>query len=191
MRRLYQDTREIRNVANFVFLTNLERAILLDKEDRRYFVLNSPAQPQELSYYVEFNSWWRENLGVIRAFLEGIDLGGFNRSAPAPVTEAKLNLIKGSEAPVVQELREMIFEREAPFHVDIVTYPGMQLKMRSERSKPYRLASTGCQRLGPRLGACTGGIRIVRASGPCEISHSGKRRPRRSSSKNTWLPKAG
>jgi hypothetical protein len=122
MRRLYQDTREVRNAASFVFLTNLERPLLLENHDRRYFVLNSPAKPREPAYYGEFNEWWRANLGVIRHFLEQIDLTRFDRFAPAPMTEAKAQLIKGSETPVVQELREMLDERTAPFHVDIVTY---------------------------------------------------------------------
>jgi hypothetical protein len=122
MRRLYQDTRVVRNVASFIFQTNLNRPILLDKEDRRYFVVNSPAKKREPNYYIEFSEWWRANLGVIRHYLEQIDLAGFDRFAPAPMTESKAQLIKGSEAPVVQELREMIAERQRPFHVDIVTY---------------------------------------------------------------------
>jgi hypothetical protein len=122
MRRLYQDTREVRNAASFVFLTNLERPLLLEPHDRRYFVLNSPAEPRDPHYYIEFNEWWRSNLGVIRYVLDQVDLSGFNRSAPPPMTKAKAELIKGSETPVVQELREMIEERRDPFRVDIVTY---------------------------------------------------------------------
>lgn len=122
MRRLYQDTREVRNAASFIFLTNLERPLLLEKHDRRYFVLNSPAEPRDPDYYTAFNKWWRANLGVIRHFLDQIDTEGFNRSAPPPMTAAKAELIKSSETPVVQELREMIGERYGPFRVDIVTY---------------------------------------------------------------------
>ena len=122
MRRLYQDARSVRNVASFIFQTNLERPILVDKEDRRYFVVNSPAKPREPAYYIGFNEWWRANLGVIRHFLEQVDLTGFNRKAPPPMTEAKFQLIKGSETPIVQELREMLEERYPPFRVDIVTH---------------------------------------------------------------------
>ena len=121
MRRLYQDARPVRNVASFIFLTNLDRPLLIDKEDRRYFVLNSPAEPRENAYYVGFNEWRRANIGVIRHFLEQVDLTGFNRKARPPMTQAKTMLIKGSETPIVQELREMLEERHAPFRVDVVT----------------------------------------------------------------------
>jgi hypothetical protein len=122
MRRLYQDARSVRNVASFIFQTNLERPLLVDKEDRRYFVVNSPAKPREPAYYVSFNEWWRANLGVIRHYLEQVDLTRFNPKAPPPMTEAKVQLIKGSETPIVQELRDMLEERCPPFRVDIVTY---------------------------------------------------------------------
>jgi hypothetical protein len=122
MRRLYQDARDIQNLANFVFLTNLDRPILMEGADRRYFVVNSPAGPRDPDYYIEFNTWWRANLGVIRHYLEQIDLTEFNPLAPPPMTTAKAKLIKSSETPVVQELREMLEERVPPFHVDVVTY---------------------------------------------------------------------
>lgn len=122
MRRLYQDFRDVRNVASFIFQTNLDRPLLLDKEDRRFFVVNSPAQRREPDYYIAFNKWWRANLGVVRHFFEEIDLAGFDRFAPPPMTEAKAELIKSSETPVVQELREMLEERRPPFHVDVMTY---------------------------------------------------------------------
>lgn len=122
MRRLYQDTRDVRNCANFVFLTNLDRPILMEGPDRRYFVLNSTAEPRKPDYYAEFNGWWRANLGVIRHYLDQVDLTEFNPLAPPPMTLAKAQLIQGSETPVVQELRAMLDERDPPFHVDVLTY---------------------------------------------------------------------
>lgn len=122
MRRMYKDWDNVPNMANFVFLTNLQRPILLEKEDRRFFVVSSPAKPRDPDYYADFSRWWRNNLGVIRYFLEQVDVSGFDPFAPPPMTEAKAELIKGSEAPVVQELREMVDEHRPPFHLDIVTF---------------------------------------------------------------------
>ena len=121
VRRLYQDVREVPNMANFVFLTNLEVPILMDSEDRRFFVVDSPAFPREPDYYSKFNQWWRANLGVIRHYLDQVALDCFNRFARPPITAAKTALIENSRTPLVQELLEMIEERQSPFRVDIVT----------------------------------------------------------------------
>jgi hypothetical protein len=159
MRRLYQDARQVRNVANFVFLTNLERPILLEASDRRYFVVNSPAEPRDANYYLRFNDWWRANLGVIRHYLEQIDITEFNAKAPPPMTEAKAQLIKSSESPVVQELRDMLEERHPPFHVDVVTHqqvaeaikrrlPGVSRNAVTDAMREIRAVSLGQHRLG-------------------------------------------
>jgi hypothetical protein len=122
VRRLYQETREVRNMASFVFLTNLDTPILIDAEDRRFFVIDSPARRLEPAYYKAFNVWWRENIGVIKWYFEQVDLEGFDRFAPAPQTAAKLALVENSRAPLIQEIMAMIEERESPFHVDIVIF---------------------------------------------------------------------
>ena len=121
MRKLYENAREVRNMATFFFLTNLDVPLLIEPSDRRFFVIQSPAQKQPEEYWIGFNQWWRNSLGIIRYFLDQVDLSDFDRFAPPPMTAAKDLLIGRSRSPVVQELLEMIAERAWPFRVDIVT----------------------------------------------------------------------
>lgn len=108
-------------MATFFFLTNLDVPLLIEPSDRRFFVIQSPAQKQPEEYWIGFNQWWRNSLGIIRYFLDQVDLSDFDRFAPPPMTAAKDLLIGRSRSPVVQELLEMIAERAWPFRVDIVT----------------------------------------------------------------------
>lgn len=121
VRRLYQDVRDVPNMASFIFLTNLEVPILIEPEDRRFFVIDTPAVRRDADYYSELHGWLKDNLGVVRSYFDAIDLDNFNPHAPPPMTAAKNALIEKSRAPVVQELLEMIDERMSPFHVDIVS----------------------------------------------------------------------
>jgi hypothetical protein len=121
VRRLYENTREIENLATFFFLTNLDVPLIMERTDRRFLVIQSPAGTLSPEYWEEFNHWWRSSPGIIRWYLDQVDLSDFKRFAPPPMTEAKAALIEKSQNPVVQDLVEMIEERAWPFHVDIVT----------------------------------------------------------------------
>jgi len=125
----YLRQREWRVFANFVFLTNLERPLLIEPTDRRLFYINSSAQRREASYYTEFVAWWRNNLGVIRHFLDGIDLDDFNPYECPPMTEAKRQLIADSRSELAQELALAIEERRGCFSSDIVTLDQVRIEL--------------------------------------------------------------
>jgi len=130
MRKLYENTREIENFSTFFFLSNLDVPLIIEPSDRRFHVIQSPAQKRDPGYWTEFNDWWRCSLGIIRWYLDQVDLGGFDRFAPPPMTDAKAALIARGRNPVVQDLLEMIEDRTWPFHVDIVTRQQVQEGLR-------------------------------------------------------------
>jgi hypothetical protein len=107
--------------ATFVFLTNVEQPLFVEQHDRRIFYIDSPAQRREPEYYKEFAAWWRDNLGVIRHYLDGIDLANFNPHAAPPLTQSKVRLIAGSMSELAQELALAICERQGSLDRDIVT----------------------------------------------------------------------
>lgn len=108
------------NYATFVILTNLPVPILIEDRDRRIFYIDSPAQARDKSYYREFVNWWRNNLGVIRAHLDAVDLSTFDPSAVPPMTAAKAALIAESQNDLVKELLLAIDQRWGVFDRDIV-----------------------------------------------------------------------
>lgn len=154
MRKLYENSRNVPNNATFMFLTNLDVPLLIEKSDRRFFVVMSPAQVRSREYWTEFNAWWRNSLGVIRYYLDQVDLDGFDRFAPPPMTAAKERLIERSASPTAQDLREMIESREWPFVVDLVTRDQVEkaLKLRNPRigrsDVDRALSDVGAENLG-------------------------------------------
>lgn len=119
-------TKERPNLASFVFLTNLENPVLIEDTDRRFFFIDSPALPRDETYYIEFSAWWKANLGVVRHFLDQVDLSSFNPRATPPDTSAKQALRKVSRTPLAQELAEALLERRWPFTRDIIAIREIQ-----------------------------------------------------------------
>ncbi len=117
----YVVSRERANYATFAFLTNLANPVIIEDTDRRFFFIDSPAVPREPDYYTEFNTWWRQNIEIVRYYLEQVDLEGFNPYSPPPDTRAKGLLRAASKSPLEQEIAEAIANRSWPFSRDIVT----------------------------------------------------------------------
>ncbi|MCZ4264092.1 bifunctional DNA primase/polymerase [Erythrobacter sp. G21629-S1] len=151
----YRPQREVPNYANFVFLSNLEAPIFIEQADRRFFVIDSPAQPKEdAEYWTNFYAWWKANMGVVKAYFESIYVGDFEPKAHPPMTPAKERLMKQSETPLVQNLRELLDEMNYPLR-EVCTIDDIRKALRTKGMKldsPQRLSkalqSLGCQPLG-------------------------------------------
>lgn len=144
--------------ATMVFFSNLEKPILVEQTDRRVFYIDSPAPKRDPDYYQKFSTWWRSNLGVIRAYLDSIDLADFKPHAPPPMNAAKLGLIEGSKSELAQDLMWAIEARQGCFDRDLVTLDQVVFEM-DRKFGPRKLAealnesgavSLGQQRVGKR-----------------------------------------
>lgn len=86
--------REERNHINIVFLSNELQPLALDNSDRRYLVLYTP-RAREFEFYRRLKAW--KEAGGLAAFYHYLlhyPLDGFDPFAPAPLTQAKLDLIE-------------------------------------------------------------------------------------------------
>lgn len=110
------------NLATLVILTNIRTPLILEDKDRRIFYIDSPATKREPQYYAEFANWWRENIGVIRAFFDTIDIDEFRPHAEPPMTAAKQALIEDGREDLVKELADLVAERVGVFNRDLVTF---------------------------------------------------------------------
>ncbi len=95
--------------------------MLIEEADRRIFFIDSTAKRREAEYYKGFVAWWAGNLGVIRSYLDSIDLSGFNPYEAPPMTTSKKALIASSRSELAQELSFAVLERQGCFDRDIVT----------------------------------------------------------------------
>ncbi|MBL45733.1 MAG: hypothetical protein CMN71_13715 [Sphingomonadaceae bacterium] len=129
-------TYEARNFANFVFLSNLENPLMIAAEDRRFFVLDSPAEKRDREYWNTFHRWLEDNLGVIKHFIDAFDLENFNPHAAPPMTLAKEQLIASSRPPIVRELKHLIENAAWPFSRDVVTLDEVKAALAEEGIRP-------------------------------------------------------
>lgn len=151
----YVKQREVRNYANLVFLSNWDAPLLIEQNDRRFFVLESPAKKRDGAYWNEFYKWWKGNLGIIKRYFDDIDLSEFEPNASPPGTPAKERLKLQSETPLVQELRVSLAGYEAPFNGDVFAMDDVKGWLRSHKLRTettIKLASAlrevGCIPLG-------------------------------------------
>lgn len=128
--------------STFLFSTNLEVPMLIEPDDRRIFMIDSPARPRPPEYYAEFAAWWQNNLGVVRHFFDKIDLSDFNPHAPPPMTEAKQRLIKRSANPLVQDLAHLIETRKGQLDRDVVTLEEIAFELGGARVSDRTLAKS-------------------------------------------------
>jgi putative DNA primase/helicase len=86
--------REERNHINIVFLSNELQPLALDNSDRRYLVIYTP-RAREFEFYRTLKAW--KEAGGLAAFYEYLlhyPLDDFDPYAPAPLTQAKMDLIE-------------------------------------------------------------------------------------------------
>jgi len=147
-----QDIREVPNFSNLVCFSNLANPILIEQDDRRFFVIDSPAVRKESDYYREFNVWWRKNIGVIMSFFHSVELSDFDPMAPPPETDAKNRLKVVSRPPLEQELAMMMDDQEGPFARGVGTIS--EVKTALDRNMRYTdpairqaLVNLGCKKL--------------------------------------------
>ena len=108
------------NHFNFLFFTNHEDAIVIDKGDRRYCVFYSPAKPESTDYFDKLFDWTHKNIGEIYYHLKYRDLKGFRIKGSAPMTTAKESLIIQSLKPLDFWVKDCIEGNNHPFNVDII-----------------------------------------------------------------------
>jgi hypothetical protein len=109
------------NVFNLLMFTNHEDALLIDREDRRYCVLFSPAKPLAHSYYQQLWEWTREHKAELLHWFMSRDLSAFQPQAHAPMTEGKTAIIAESLSDVQAWVQEGIAEETWPFMGDLVS----------------------------------------------------------------------
>src|SRR5260221_13411986 len=87
---MYRPGYTMANTVNFLMFTNHREAIPVEADDRRYFVIFSPAQPQEPAYYDRlFGEILGSGAAHVAHWLRGRELSNFDPKRRAPATAAK------------------------------------------------------------------------------------------------------
>lgn len=104
----FLSTRSEKNHANFVFLSNDNRPLALEKDDRRHFVVYAPAKRTDDLYTRVSQSIDEGAVAALYQFLMDYDLSGFHSHTLPPVTAAKADLVELGLKPAERFTREWL-----------------------------------------------------------------------------------
>lgn len=104
----YGPQTETDNFARFILFSNHPAPISIEQGDRRYFVVNSRAQPRNPSYYEALNAYISSHKGMTEIFtyLHQKDITAFNPFAPPPINQSKTEIIESSRNPLFTYIKE-------------------------------------------------------------------------------------
>jgi len=125
----FRDTREVRNISNYLLFSNHHDALALQPGDRRYFVVKSPlqskAQVQALgeNYFPPLYKLLREQPGALRSYFADWNISdSFAADGHAPRTKYVQDLINDSASDVAAAVRRLLLEGDYPLiQYDIVS----------------------------------------------------------------------
>lgn len=144
---------------NFILFSNEEVPLLLDDDDRRFLVYESPLQPQGEAYYnTLFEALENGEAGEIRNYLEERDVSKFNPKGKAPWTESKSKMQSESENHIVSVMREYIESRRTPFERDVVELLDVVDWVSGQKGvRPSDMGPRSAAKFLTKLGAVPGG----------------------------------
>jgi hypothetical protein len=129
----HQPLRMTPNLLNFVFLSNHNDALFLGDTDRRYFVLEikAPRLPEpEIDRFVT----WRDTsgLGALLHYLLTVNTKSFKPKAPAPMSDAKLQMIQDNRSDLETWMSDLMSS-------DVAALLGREIVAASEVASRYSI----------------------------------------------------
>lgn len=147
----FQPQYEIPNSVAAVFFTNMENALAITGQDRRYFVTWNDGEPRGADYYGGLVAWYAAGGAEMAArWLIDRDVAGFNPQGRAPDTEAKTQMRKAALPELEAAIQDAVAIREGPFRRRLVTMGEVSAWVR-DLLGPYR--PPGPRRLSAALKA--------------------------------------
>jgi len=107
----------------YVMMSNKRACIAIERNDRRYFVVDSWIEPKEPAYYQDIDRWYRQGGGpaAVLAYLLERDISGFSASQLPHMTKGAQEMVKLGRYDYEQDLEMLIDDRYPPFHCDAVS----------------------------------------------------------------------
>ncbi len=149
----YQPAREVPNLMNFVFLSNHHDALFVNDGDRRFFVWEIQSGQLLQSVTKEFVTW-RDNggLSALHHFLLNFDISDFNPKAPAPMTDAKRQMVDDSRSDLESWIADLMASNVSQVlgcELATASVLGRRYKFETEHNVPSAKTIVGaCKRLG-------------------------------------------
>lgn len=110
-------TYEVIDCINYFFTSNHCDSLFLEDKDRRNFIHRMPSKVMPRKFYTDFLDWLDKKGGkeALLDYFLNLDLTGFDAQGPAPMTQAKMEMIDHAKSDVsafVQDLQRNIDEMQ-------------------------------------------------------------------------------
>ena len=121
IREMYNPPYTINNHMNLFTVSNEDLPILLDNDDRRWYIAKSEAKEKSEEYYNEMLKKIENQSGEVLYFLKNRDISKFNPGKRPQITEAKREIIQNSKTELEVLIEELIENEEGACANDIVS----------------------------------------------------------------------
>ena len=156
--------------------SNHEKPIVIEVDDRRFFVFRTPAIRQSPEYYDALYKAIETETEAFMFALMQRDISDFNPDAPPPMTADKQALIKGSFTPTKAKLAELIEAEQGKFQSDVLSLHDIRVELAihsnitpralEDRNLTVTLKELGGSPLGPiRIGNSKPSLWAIRNAG--------------------------
>ncbi len=126
----YRNTYSLDNCLNFLMFTNYKDALKVELNDRRFFVVFSPALPKDPSYYAAlFSHLQKDGAAHVAQWFMERDLSAFRPKGVAPHTWAKQEMRQSNMDEVHQVLWELHDNGESPFDSDLLSMKDLEHRL--------------------------------------------------------------
>ncbi|HEV2081591.1 MAG TPA: DUF5906 domain-containing protein [Brevundimonas sp.] len=123
---------QVPNLLAVIFFTNMENALALTRQGRRYFVTWNDGAPRDEDYYVQLAAWFAAGGAAKSArWLLDRDVSAFNAKGRAPDTKAKDDMRKASRSRLDEWVEDRLEDRDGVL--------GKRLFTRAEVANELRL----------------------------------------------------
>ncbi len=154
----YQPQVTYEDHCNYYFTSNHADALVLEKGDRRFFVIESPTKKLPQSDYTELDDWVRNENGasVILRHLQNLDLEDFNPKGDALQTKWRKEVIGLAMDPLGEFVDNLVSEPKFKFMVngsmpDLELFRAEDLIKVFEHNNPKYRFNVTSQRMGRLL----------------------------------------
>lgn len=150
------DSYERADIVNYLLFSNHSNAFRLEKGDRRYFIIETPAEKLSDEFYDEVGTWKNSDEGIqaLMYFLLHVDLTGFSPTHAPPVTQAAKNMLEVSRSGHATWVARLETDSE-------VLLPKWELATPEEMLQLYNIDAEKRSRVAPTVGASGMAVALI------------------------------
>jgi hypothetical protein len=114
-----------------LMMTNYRSGFTIDKDDQRYFVVDSWVDPKDADYYRMLQQWYRAGgAAMVLNYLMQRDISQFNHNVLPFVTDGAREMAQASRYDYEQDLEDLVNEGLPPFDKGVVTSKALKAHCR-------------------------------------------------------------